>query len=280
MAGGLDSQVRGTADLDRPQPPTACAGQRAGRDACATGPCDRGLVPAQTPVDLSGRPVLVTGAAGGLGSLISRGLAQAGARLTLVGRDEERLRALGIDGATTASVDLTAPDGPARAVQAALDAHGGLAGVVHAAGVVAFGPLAEVDDDTVDELFLLNTLAPLRLLRAASAPLTASAAETGDAFLLTISGVVAEKPTAQMAAYSASKAASWALAAAATGELRRAKVRVVDARPPHTATGLAGRPVSGTAPTLPQGLDPADVAARIVTGITAGERDLPTSAFG
>jgi len=236
-------------------------------------------VPTQPRVDLSGRSVLVTGAAGGLGRLISRGLADAGARLTLVGRDEEALRALGIDGAAVASVDLATPDGPARAVQAAVEAHGGLGGVVHAAGVVAFGPVAEVDDDTVDELFLVNALAPLRLLRAASAPLTEAAAESGDAFLVTISGVVAEKPTAHMAAYSASKAASWALASAATGELRRAKVRVLDARPPHTETGLATRPVAGSAPKLPQGLDPADVAARIVAAIVAGERDLPTSAF-
>jgi cyclic-di-GMP-binding biofilm dispersal mediator protein len=145
---------------------------------------------------------------------------------------------------------------------------------------VAFGPLAEVDDDTVDELFLLNALAPLRLLRAASTPLTEAAARTGDAFLLTIYGVVAERPTAQMAAYSASKAASWALASAAAGELRRAKVRVIDARPPHTETGLAARPVAGTAPSLPPGLDPARVAGRIVSALAAGERDLPTSAFG
>lgn len=230
-------------------------------------------------VPLSGRSVLVTGAAGGLGSRITALLADAGARLTLVGRDQATLDALGVDGATTVAVDLSTPDGPARAVEAAVAAHGGLAGVVHAAGVVAFGPVHEVDDDTVDELFLINALAPLRLLRAAHEPLTAAAAQDGDAFLVTISGVVADKPTAQMAAYSASKAASWALAAAAAGELRRAKVRVLDARPPHTETGLANRPVAGTAPSLPEGLAADDVAARIVKAVADGERDLPTSAF-
>lgn len=230
-------------------------------------------------VPLSGRSVLVTGAAGGLGSRITALLADAGARLTLVGRDQAALDALGVDGATTVAVDLSTPDGPARAVEAAVAAHGGLAGVVHAAGVVAFGPVHEVDDDTVDELFLINALAPLRLLRAAHEPLTAAAAKDGDAFLVTISGVVADKPTAQMAAYSASKAASWALAAAAAGELRRAKVRVLDARPPHTETGLANRPVAGTAPSLPEGLAADDVAARIVKAVADGERDLPTSAF-
>lgn len=238
-----------------------------------------GPVPTETPVDLSGRSILVTGAAGGLGSHIARQLADAGAALTLVGRDESKLTGLGIDGAATASVDLTTPDGPAQAVKVALDAHGSLAGVVHAAGVVAFGPLVEADDDVVDELFLINVLAPLRLLRAAHTPLSEAAKEHGDAFLVTISGVVAETPTAGMAAYSASKAASWAMSAAVTGELRRSKIRAIDARPPHTETGLANRPIAGEAPKLPDGLSPERVATRIVKAITSGERDLPTSAF-
>ena len=57
-------------------------------------------------------------------------------------------------------------------------------------------------------------------------------------------------------------------------------MRLLDARPPHTETGLAGRPVAGRAPLLPPGLRPEDVAARIVTAIEADERDLPSSAFG
>lgn len=230
-------------------------------------------------MDLTGQPVLVTGAAGGLGRRISRRLADAGARLLLVGRNPATLEALAIRSSAIAAVDLTAPDGPQRAVDAAVATYGGLAGVVHAAGVVAFGPVWELDDDTVDELFLLNALAPMRLLRAAHPSLTRHAAQTGDAFFLTISGVVADKPTAHMAAYSASKAASWALASAAAGELRRSRVRVVDARPPHTETGLADHPVAGRAPRLPPGLDPGDVAARIVTAILTGERDLAPTDF-
>ncbi len=96
---------------------------------------------------------------------------------------------------------------------------------------------------------------------------------------MTISGVVAETPQPGMAAYSASKSASRALSGALAGELRRNRIRVLDARPPHTETGLASRPVAGTAPRLPQGKDPQQVADRIVRAIADGERDLPTSAF-
>jgi len=98
-------------------------------------------------------------------------------------------------------------------------------------------------------------------------------------FFVNISGVVATQPVAGMAAYSASKAAAWAAMTAAARELRRRRIDVIDARPPHTETGLATRPLAGVAPTMPEGLSPVAVAARIIAAVVAGERDLPTEAF-
>ena len=54
-----------------------------------------------------------------------------------------------------------------------------------------------------------------------------------------------------MAAYSASKAALTAFDRVARLEARRRDIRVIDIRPPHTETGLAGRPIAGSAPKLP-----------------------------
>ena len=54
---------------------------------------------------------------------------------------------------------------------------------------------------------------------------------------------------------------------------------MIDARPPHTETGLAGRPIVGTAPPLPRGLDPQAVAERIVAAIERNEREIPSSEF-
>jgi cyclic-di-GMP-binding biofilm dispersal mediator protein len=66
---------------------------------------------------------------------------------------------------------------------------------------------------------------------------------------------------------------------AAARELRRRRIDVVDARPPHTETGLATRPIAGIAPKMPQGLTPDTVAARIVAAVVAGERDVPAESF-
>jgi len=228
--------------------------------------------------NIEGAHILVVGASGGLGSAISRELAARGARLTLSGRSGERLSALAdeLGGAVVgvAPGDLIAPDFPQQLVAQAQAAQGGLTGVVFAAGVVAFGEIESLDDDILDQLILVNLLAPIRLIRAAVGVLP-----TGG-FLAIVSGVVAELPTKSMAAYSAVKAGLTAFDKAAAAELRRRQIRVLDVRPTHTETGLATRPIAGKSPALPPGNHPQRVAERIVQAIVDGERDLPASAFG
>ena len=228
---------------------------------------------------LDGACVLVAGAAGGLGAPLSRRLATAGARLTLTGRDGGRLAALGLD-ALCVPADLRKAGIAERVVERAVGRYGRLDGLVFAAGAVAFGPATETPDQVIIDLFTLNTLAPIRLLRAALPHLQASAAGGGAPFVVHISAVVAETPMPGMAAYSASKAGLAAFDQAAARELRRSRIRLIDARPPHTETGLAGRPMFGTAPRLPTGLDPESVADRILAGIVNDETDLPSGAFG
>ena len=227
---------------------------------------------------LADRSVIVVGATGGLGLPIARRLAEQGCRLTLVGRDADRLRATGVPGVIVAA-DVRKAASASQIVEATVAEQGGVDGIVFAAGAVAFGAVDELSDDVMIDLFTLNALAPMRLLRAALPSLRASAAAGHDPFVAHISAVVAEQPQPGMAAYSASKAALAAYDAAAARELRREKIRLIDIRPPHTETGLAQRPLAGTAPRLPEGLDPQQVADRIVAAISEGEKELPSTAF-
>jgi cyclic-di-GMP-binding biofilm dispersal mediator protein len=221
--------------------------------------------------------VLVVGATGGLGTAIVRGLARSGARLTLSGRSGDRLdqlaAELGDQAVATAAADITVPDAPDQLMRNAYASLGRLDGVVYAAGVVAFGEVADLDDDVLDQLVLVNLLAPIRLTRAAAQVLP-----TGG-FVATLSAVVAEQPQKGMAAYSATKAGLTAFDRAAAAELRRRQIRVIDIRPTHTETGLASRPIAGQSPRLPTGASPANVADRIVAAILNDEKDLPAAAF-
>jgi cyclic-di-GMP-binding biofilm dispersal mediator protein len=225
-------------------------------------------------MDMEGRSVLIAGATGGLGSTIAAELGARGARLTLVARRPDPLAQLGIDGHTVA-LDLRTAAACQTAVDAAVEHGGGrLDVVVNAVGVVAFGPVDELSVDAMEELFLTNTFVPIMLARAALPVM----GEGG--VVVNISGVIAEKNLPGMAAYGASKAAVRSFDEALGREARRRKIRVIDARPPHTETGLADRAIEGQAPSFPEGLAPSAVADRICEAIvTDGITELPSEAF-
>ncbi len=223
--------------------------------------------------DLNEAVVIIVGASGALGYRIARVMAERGARLVLAGRDTERLAALAADipGSAPCSIDF-AERNESNVVSTALDRFGRIDGLVNAAGAVGFGPLDAMEDGAVEELIDSNLLGPLRLMRAVLPHLDGG-------FLVNLTGVVAEQPVAGISVYSAAKAGLSAATRAAAREVRRRRISVIDARPGHTETGLAERPIAGVAPPMPTGHDPDDVAARIVAAIEAGEREIPASAF-
>ena len=220
---------------------------------------------------LDGSVVAVIGATGGLGSAICSTLESRGARIVGVNRSGSTS-----DRSIDLVVDVRDAGAGEEIVSTAVDRHGRLDGIVIASGIVAFGDVADTDDITVEELFLTNSMAPLWIARHAAEALTDS-----KGFFVNISGVVASTPMPGMAAYSASKAAAAAGLDALQREWRRRKVQVIDAQPPHTETGLATRPLAGTAPDMPEGVTPAAVATRIVTAVEDGERGtLSADSFG
>ena len=208
--------------------------------------------------------MVVVGASGGLGSAIAAELAGRGAVVIGAGRSGPDL-----------VLDIRDSHAGDAVVRVALGTHGRLDGVVVASGAVAFGELCDADPAVVEELFLVNALGPLWLARRVLGPLAES-----KGFYAAISGVVAEQACPGLVAYGASKAALSNGLAGLQREVRRRGVQVLDARPPHTETGLATRPLSGVAPSMPLGLEPAAVALRIVEAIVNGETVVPSAAFG
>lgn len=216
--------------------------------------------------------VLIVGATGGIGSALSRELHDRGANLTLVSRTAGSLDQLDVPGLRLA-LDLRSPEACDQAVASAWAGAERLDLVVNAVGVVAFGTVAELSLDAMEELFLTNTFLPIMLAKASLPYL-----EPGGA-LVNISGVIAEQNLPGMAAYGASKAALASFAQALRREARRAKIQVLDARPPHTETALSQHPIQGTAPKMGSGIAPERVAEVICDAIEQGAIDLPSTSF-
>jgi short-subunit dehydrogenase len=226
---------------------------------------------------LEGAVVAIIGASGGLGTPIVRKLQQRGARLLLVGPHIDRLTLLQ-DSLEIANTEIVVADlRDARCgdrIASAAERSGRLDGVINAAGLVGFGALLDTPDELIEELFLVNTLGPLWMIKRVAPMLRAT-----KGFVVNISAVVAETPLPNMAAYSASKAALTAADTALHRELRRMEITICDVRPPHTETGLADHPITGVAPKLPTGLSPEFVAEVIVAAIESGQTEVPSTAF-
>jgi NAD(P)-dependent dehydrogenase (short-subunit alcohol dehydrogenase family) len=113
---------------------------------------------------------IVTGASSGIGFGTAVKLAEAGMAVLGTGRDETRLAELVThigdpDRIATVAVDLTADDGPARVVRAAVERWGKIDFLVNNAGVGSPKPLHETDDESLDYFLGLMLRAPFRLAR-------------------------------------------------------------------------------------------------------------------
>jgi len=221
-------------------------------------------------MDLKGKRFLVAGATGSLGGGLARALHEAGVSVALAGRDRDALQSLAAElGASpTTSLELTDPGSPGRAVGAAADALGGLDGLVVATGAVAFGRAADLDDAVAARLMAVNAVGPMALVAAALRRIE------GGGSVACISAIVADFPTAGMAAYSASKAALSAYLAAGRREVRRDAITVLDVRPPHLDTPFSDRALAGEPPKLPEPGDPGEIVEAIVSALRDDKREL------
>ena len=228
---------------------------------------------------LRGKTVLVLGGSGALGALITSGLIANGAQVMATTTANEKGDLIPSAASPRLLLDLERPESIEVLVTYLIQSEAKIDGIVNATGVVAFGPASELSASTLARMGAVNLTGPISLISGLLPALKVSAQAGNEPFIVNISGVVAESPMAGLAAYSATKAGLWAFDQALTREVRKDGIRVIDARPGHTETGLATRAIAGTAPAFPTGMTPASVADRIVSAILNGETDLPSTAF-
>ena len=116
------------------------------------------------------RHILVTGASGGLGSALAKLLAEKGARLALTSRSETALNELISklpvkENAVAIAADLSRPGEAERLAQTAVSALGHIDVLINNAGVGYFALMEETTEDNIRNLFEVNTLSPLILIK-------------------------------------------------------------------------------------------------------------------
>lgn len=225
-------------------------------------------------MELEQKRILVVGASGVLGAEISRLLVSEGAFVMGTASSADSAQRIPEVVGLRLLVDLASSQN-VRVLTDYLKQNETIDGIIVAAGRVGFGMAADTPSDQAQTLMQLNHLGPAQLINE----LAPALAGREDAFVAAITGVVAEKSFAGMSAYCASKSALSSWLAAVSGEWRRNRVRVIDLRPGHTETGLATRPLFGSAPTMPPGMTPQHVAKVIVEAIKSGASSVASSEF-
>ncbi|CAM3230477.1 2,3-dihydro-2,3-dihydroxybenzoate dehydrogenase [Paracoccus aminovorans] len=150
-----------------------------------------------------GKTAIVTGAAGGIGRSVVAALVQAGARVTAADT-LAALEAAPVPGVPNRVLDVR--DGAAaEALVAEVEAENGPLGLgVHAAGVLAIGPLLDLDPREWDRVIGVNTTGTFNVTRAFGRAM----ARQGKGAIVAVSSNAAGIPRLNMGAYAASKAAA------------------------------------------------------------------------
>lgn len=178
-----------------------------------------------SPSNLAGRIVALTGATGGIGGAIARKLAVEGMQLVLVGRNRRALEdlqsELGHAVVAIVEADLSIGEDIGRIVREAVAA-GEVDILINNAGTFLSAPVFEIDDAAFEQSLAVNLVAPFRLARAFARGM----AERGWGRIVNIGSSSSYSGFAGGAAYCSTKHGLLGLSRSLQAELGSAGVRV------------------------------------------------------
>ncbi|MFK0256405.1 SDR family oxidoreductase [Streptomyces sp. NPDC090445] len=186
--------------------------------------------------EFAGKAAVVTGARGGIGSVVVRRLADLGASVVAVDRTPGPKAGTAQGNGTVVELvaDVTRPDEVRGLVRRAEEAAGPLDFLVNAAGVLHSGPVSDCTVEEWQETFAVNALGVFMMSQAAAAGMV----ERGRGAIVTVASNAARIARTGMAAYAASKAAATAFTRCLGLELAPHGVRCNVVAPGSTDTPM------------------------------------------
>jgi len=191
-------------------------------------------------MNLSGKRIILTGAAGGIGYRLALSLAAKGARLALVELNAQRVEEICAEinknggSATPIVINLAAEGAADQVISAAVQAMGGLDVVINNAGIMDFTLFDRHAPKRIEQTIGVNVIAPMLLVRAALPHLLAQ----NSGRIVNIGSAFGSIGFAHFATYCASKFAMRGFSEALGRELVDSKVGVTYVAPRAAKTPL------------------------------------------
>jgi gluconate 5-dehydrogenase len=191
--------------------------------------------------DITGRLAFVTGSSRGLGNALAVGLAEAGARVVLHGRDaaalaaaQERLTAITGEETPAVSFDVTDQAAVSDGVAALVAEHGVPDVLVNNAGIQRRAPFNDFDPADWDDIVAANLSSAFYV----SQQITRGMAERGSGKVINIGSVQSMLARQTIAPYSATKGGLVMLTKGMAADLARFNIQVNAISPGYFATEM------------------------------------------
>jgi short-subunit dehydrogenase len=191
--------------------------------------------------DFAGKSVLITGGSRGLGLVIARELADQGARLTLIARDEAELDRAAADirrrqpGAEvfTVAADVRLRHDAERAIAQGRERHGSIDVLINNAGVIQVGPIDHMKLSDYEDAMNTHFWGPLYMILAVLPYMR----QQGGGRIVNISSIGGKISVPHLVPYSASKFALAGLSDGMRAELAADNIVVTTVFPGLMRTG-------------------------------------------
>lgn len=182
-----------------------------------------------------GKHAVVTGGGSGIGAAIARSLANAGATVTIMGRNEARLQSVAKDiSASWQVADVTNREQVAAAFSSAVEENGDVDILVNNAGIAEATPFSKMRDELWDRTIAVNLTGVYNCTRA----VTDSMLAAGAGRIVNIASTSALKGYAYIAAYNAAKHGVLGLTRSLALEFARKGITVNAVCPGYTNTEM------------------------------------------
>jgi 3-oxoacyl-[acyl-carrier protein] reductase len=219
-------------------------------------------------MDISGAKALVTGGSEGIGYGIAEALVAKGARVAIMGRDQEKLHAavekLGIKGIQG---DVSLEEDAQAAVSQFVTEFSGIDILVNNAGFGYFAPLVEIDREEFEAVFATNVTGAMLMGREAARHFVDQ--ESG--VIVNISSTSGLAGGKTSSAYSGSKFALRGMTECWRAELRPHNVRVMLVNPSEVQTNFFGK-IGKKQELSPKKLRADEIATAIVGALEIDDR--------
>jgi short-subunit dehydrogenase len=221
-------------------------------------------------MNLNGKRVLLTGAAGGIGYPLALALAAKGAKLVLVDRDAARLQSLcqEINQAGGSAIKIIENFQQAKAAQNVVDAAiehlGAIDILINSAGVLDFILFETQSAERIGQMMHINATVPIQLTRAVLPGFLAC--NSGQ--VVNVGSIFGSIGFPHYATYSASKFAVHGFSQALRRELQGSNIVVTYIAPRAVKTPMNNEAASQMLTATKTAMDdPQDVVAQIITTI-------------